>query len=242
MRRPRMSPRWRVALAVLALPWTLAHAGSSPRYRWDESRNTPGPHRCTENTQCDGLRTCSPYGWCQGEARPPPPERPPPSPGRPPRPPPERGEPGPDLQRPVRIQSRLRGLVLDVEGANPKQGASIITHPAKSAREGNDNQVWELVPTHGGFLIRSRLNGLVLDIEGASRAPGARVMTFPAHGQPNQVWRLVPTREPETFYIQSALNGFVLDISGAPQNGAGRVIAHPINTPASDNQLWRLLP
>ncbi len=235
------SPRWRAALVVLALPLTMAHAGSSPHYRWDEAKNEPGPHRCTTSHQCDGLRTCSPHGWCQGEARPPPPERPPPSSDRR-RGPRERPEPGPNLQQPLRIQSQLRGLVLDVEGNNRDQGASILAHPAKRPEEGNANQVWELVPTHGGFLVRSRLNGLVLDIEGASRSPGTRVMTHPPHGGPNQVWKLMPSESSGAFYIVSALNGFVLDVSGAPKEGTGRVVAHPINTPASDNQLWRLVP
>ncbi|MFY1828732.1 hypothetical protein ACN47A_22620 [Myxococcus fulvus] len=39
-------------------------------YYWDEARNPRGPNRCTNSCQCDGMRTCSSSGWCQGTARP----------------------------------------------------------------------------------------------------------------------------------------------------------------------------
>lgn len=245
----RSGSRWAVrfgaALAALLLPLSMAQAGTSPEYRRDESRNEGGPNRCRSDAQCDGLRTCSPAGWCQGEARPAP--RPPP----PPPPPPSeewgwgRGPRGhferePEMGRPVRIRSRLEGLVADVEGANPAKGTPIIAYPAKRWREGAANQVWELVPTRDGFSIRSRLNGLVLDIQGANRAPGARVITWEPTGADNQIWRLVPSSQPGYFYIQSKLNGFVLDIEGGRTDGQGHLIAYPRKGTESANQLWEL--
>ncbi len=228
------------ALALLLLP-LAAVAGPGPNYRWDESRNRPGPNRCQNASQCDGARTCSPAGWCQGEARPTPP---------PPPPPPGRGhggrdwEPGrgePRSQRSTFIRSKLAGLVIDIEGANRAPGAGLIAHRAKSQREGNANQQWELVPTRGGYLIRSKLNGLVLDVEGANTAPATRVVTWEAHGQANQVWQLVPARRKGTYYIQSKLNGFVLDIEGGRTDGAGRLIIYPMKRDGeADNQLWQL--
>ncbi|GLC59683.1 hypothetical protein PLESTB_001522000 [Pleodorina starrii] len=41
-------------------------------YRWDESTNPLGPSRCrssSNNCDCDGLRRCSRWGYCQGIAR-----------------------------------------------------------------------------------------------------------------------------------------------------------------------------
>ncbi|RKH16928.1 hypothetical protein D7X74_14020 [Corallococcus sp. CA047B] len=232
-REDRASAKGRgwAALALLLLPMTVA-AGPGPNYRWDESRNRPGPNRCHDASQCDGARTCSPAGWCQGEARPSPP------PGRS-----EwghgRGETRP--QRSTSIRSKLAGLVIDIEGANRSPGAGLVAFRAKSNREGNDNQMWELVPTQGGYLIRSRLNGLVLDVEGADKAEGTRVITWEAHGGLNQVWKLVPGRVRGTYFIQSQLNGLVLDIEGGRTDGSGRLITFPMhrNGPA-DNQLWRL--
>ena len=39
---------------------------NSPDYYFDESRFS---NRCYDNCQCDGLRTCSQWKWCQGTAR-----------------------------------------------------------------------------------------------------------------------------------------------------------------------------
>ncbi|WP_425334903.1 hypothetical protein [Myxococcus stipitatus] len=40
-------------------------------YYRDEARNPRGPNRCSNSCDCDGMRTCSSSGWCQGVARPP---------------------------------------------------------------------------------------------------------------------------------------------------------------------------
>lgn len=39
-------------------------------YYHDEAANPLGSNRCSSDCDCDGMRTCSPFGWCQGEARP----------------------------------------------------------------------------------------------------------------------------------------------------------------------------
>ncbi|MBU8895354.1 hypothetical protein KRR26_07045 [Corallococcus sp. M34] len=40
-------------------------------YYHDEGTNPGGANRCSNACQCDGMRTCSSFGWCQGTARPP---------------------------------------------------------------------------------------------------------------------------------------------------------------------------
>jgi hypothetical protein len=224
-RTGRMFPalKWMGVLALLVLPLAMAQAGSSPNYRWDESKSPLGPNRCSDSSQCDGQRTCSEWGWCQGEARPSPPTR-------------DRAR----LPQPrFFIESRLSRHVLDIQQNNREPGASVIAYPAKS--EGNDNQLWELVPGPGGLYIQSRLNGLVLDVQGANRTPGTPIITWTPKGGDNQLWRLVPSHVPGYFYIQNRLNGFVLDIEGATSSAGARLIAHPTNQPATDNQLWKLV-
>ncbi|OJH33523.1 RICIN domain-containing protein [Cystobacter ferrugineus] len=224
------------ALALLLLPLTAA-AGPGSDYRWDESRNRPGPNRCRDSAQCDGARTCSPSGWCQGDARP----MPPPRADR------DRDHRGPDRRpdwddvrtdRPIFIRSQLNGLVLDISGNNRASGAEVIAHPAKNRREGIDNQQWELVPTRGGYYIRSRLNGFVLDIWGLNRNAGAPVRVGEPNGGANQLWQLVPSHIRGYYFIQSNLNGYVLDIEGAKADG--RLIAHPRKSSGLENQLWQL--
>ena len=34
----------------------------------NEALNALGPNRCNNSSQCDGSRTCSPFGWCGGNA------------------------------------------------------------------------------------------------------------------------------------------------------------------------------
>ncbi|MET0403826.1 MAG: RICIN domain-containing protein [Cystobacter sp.] len=242
----RMGSRGWTALALLLLPLT-AGAGPNSQYRWDESNNRPGPSRCRTDSQCDGARTCSPAGWCQGDARPVPPPPPPP----PPRPDWDRGpgrdrgpdwERGPDrgdfrTDRPTFIRSQLDGLVLDVAGNNRAAGADVIGYPAKHRRDGIDNQQWELVPTRGGYYIRSRLNGYVLDVWGLNRNVGAPVKLSAANGGANQLWKIVPSHVRGYYFIESALNGYVLDIDGARREG--RLIVHPRKRSGTENQLWQ---
>lgn len=47
----------------------VAHAGDSPNYCHDEATNPRGPNQCSSHAECDGARTCSSAGWCQGTSR-----------------------------------------------------------------------------------------------------------------------------------------------------------------------------
>jgi hypothetical protein len=93
-------------------------SGSDPYYRWDETRTPAGAHRCSSSAQCDGMRTCSQFGWCQGSARPETPPQPindnakpgwvppdqvqqPNRPGWDPPPPPQPVNPPPQPPRPI---------------------------------------------------------------------------------------------------------------------------------------------
>jgi hypothetical protein len=212
---------------VLSATPMAALAGNHPDYRWDEARNPGGANRCQTDRQCDGARTCSQWGWCQGEARP------------------QRAAPAewPRQRASFFVKSKLAGQVLDVQGGNRSPGAAVIAYPQK---QGAENQVWEVVPSSipGFFFIRSQMNGYVLDIKGGDRREGAAVIAYPQkpNGADNQLWELVPSRDPSYVFIRSRMNGFVLDIRGGRQDAGAPIIAYPQKRHGADNQLWELVP
>lgn len=44
------------------------------------------------------------------------------------------------------------------------------------------------------------------------------------------------------FYIKSRLNGDVIDITGSNTAPATHLISYPQDVPATDDQLWELVP
>jgi hypothetical protein len=66
---PRLFRTLFLALVSLTIP-VPASAGDSVDHRVDEKKNKGGAHKCESHKDCDGKRTCSPFGWCQGNARP----------------------------------------------------------------------------------------------------------------------------------------------------------------------------
>lgn len=99
------------------------------------------------------------------------------------------------------------------------------------------------------FFIASKLNGNVLDINGNNTAPNTPIINYPpkSTGNDNQLWTLVPTGPKDSaggqsqYYIQSKLNNYVLDISGSNTAPNTPIISYPINSPASNNQIWQII-
>ncbi len=99
------------------------------------------------------------------------------------------------------------------------------------------------------YFITSKLNGNVLDIQGGNTDPKTPIISYPQNSptSDNQLWQLVPTGPIDPaggqsqYYIQSKLNGFVLDIEGGNTNPATPIISYPINSPASNNQIWQII-
>lgn len=64
----------KLLLAVFALVMLSANAMSirnhEGQYAWYTFNEGPTGNKCTNANQCDGQRTCSPYGWCTGTSRP----------------------------------------------------------------------------------------------------------------------------------------------------------------------------
>lgn len=48
----------------------LKLASHEGQYAWFTYNEGATGNRCKNNNQCDGQRTCSPFGWCQGTSRP----------------------------------------------------------------------------------------------------------------------------------------------------------------------------
>lgn len=99
------------------------------------------------------------------------------------------------------------------------------------------------------YFIASKLNGNVLDINGANPASGTQIISYPqkSSGTDNQLWTLVPTGPKDSaggqsqYYIQSRLNNYVLDIQGGSTQSGTPIISFPINSPASNNQIWQII-
>jgi hypothetical protein len=99
------------------------------------------------------------------------------------------------------------------------------------------------------YFITSKLNGYVLDIKGASTAAKTPIISYPkkSSGTDNQLWERVPTGPKDSaggqsqYYIKSKLNGNVLDIEGGNPNPKVAIISYPINSPASNNQIWQIV-
>lgn len=56
-----------VALTAYAGAMKFSHEGQYAWFTFDEG---PSGNRCSSADQCDGQRTCSTAGWCQGVSRP----------------------------------------------------------------------------------------------------------------------------------------------------------------------------
>jgi hypothetical protein len=99
------------------------------------------------------------------------------------------------------------------------------------------------------YFITSKLNGNVLDVNGANTAPKTPIISYPkkTSGTDNQLWALVPTGPKDSaggqsqYYIQSKLNNYVLDIEGGSTQPKTPIINYPINSPASNNQIWQII-
>ena len=121
------------------------------------------------------------------------------------------------------IKSELNGFCLDVEGANPNNGANVIMWPC----HGEDNQKWTL--TNSGE-IKSELNGFCLDVEGANPNNGANVIMWPCHGEDNQKWTLLDSNQ-----ISSNLNDKCLSIEDAKKYKKANVEMLTCNAGSSGN-------
>jgi hypothetical protein len=99
------------------------------------------------------------------------------------------------------------------------------------------------------YFITSKLNGYVLDVQGANTKAATPIINYPqkTSGTDNQLWQRIPTGPKDKaggqsqYYLQSKLNNFVLDVSGGKTTAATPIINYPINSPASNNQIWQIV-
>jgi cytochrome c peroxidase len=76
------------------------------------------------------------------------------------------------------------GKCVDVAGASTSAGGNVYQWSC----HGGDNQLWEEVPTAGGFLLKNKNSGMCMDVSGISYAQGANIYQWTCHGGPNQVF------------------------------------------------------
>jgi hypothetical protein len=142
------------------------------------------------------------------------------------------------------IASKQTGEVIDVKGASPTPGASLIAYTRKAT--GTDNQLWALVPssTPGYFFIKSKQTGEVIDVQGANPAQGTPLIAYPqkTSGTDNQLWAIVPSGVDGYYFIKSKMQtGDVIDVQGANPQPGTPLIAYPQKTSGTDNQLWQFV-
>ena len=121
--------------------------------------------------------------------------------------------------------------VLDVEGANGRQGARLIIWPSQTQQ----NQIFRITAdTSGYYSISSALSGQLLDVEGGQARNGAGLVQWPqkpSGSNANQLWQIV-SHDDGSYSFLSALAlpsdshpGLALDISGAADaNGVPAVV------------------
>jgi hypothetical protein len=84
------------------------------------------------------------------------------------------------------IKSAATGLVMDIDGGYPRDGARVIT----SQPSGSDSQLWKLEGSGGERRFTSRL-GISLDLPHGSRDDGVEYQVWSAASQDNQRFRFV---------------------------------------------------
>lgn len=98
------------------------------------------------------------------------------------------------------------------------------------------------------YFIVNTHNGYVLDVEGSNTAPRTRIINFPRNTPTsnNQLWERVPTGSSvdggqSEYYFKTKLNGNVIDITGSNTAPNTQLISFPTNSPASSNQIWKIV-
>eukprot|EP01111_Echinosteliopsis_oligospora_P002929 TRINITY_DN1474_c0_g1_i1.p1 TRINITY_DN1474_c0_g1~~TRINITY_DN1474_c0_g1_i1.p1 ORF type:complete len:342 (-),score=69.86 TRINITY_DN1474_c0_g1_i1:97-1122(-) len=143
------------------------------------------------------------------------------------------------------------GLVLDVLGENPNDGAHVIVHTAKPTHQ-NINQRWVLTPAgpppqpYGqpyGFAPQPYQPGYAPQPYGHPQPYAPPPQPYAPHPQPYgyapppQPYGGAPPSQP--VYIVSAHNGLVLDVQGGSTAPNSKVI---LWQRGGANQLWRYTP
>lgn len=124
--------------------------------------------------------------------------------------------------RPFYIISEMHGKVLDIEGANPAPGTSVIMLPKHHERQ--KNQLWYFDDQK---VIRSALSDCVLEASGGEA--NIKIMSYT--GNPRQHW---------TLQGNAIMNGIeeCLDIDAELEEDGAKLISYSYK--GSQNQHWRI--
>jgi hypothetical protein len=148
--------------------------------------------------------------------------------------------PNPHARKVHILVARHSRMALDIrnQGFGPEDRNVI-----QEARNGNDSQLWTLVPVDGEsespvYAVISYATGNCLDVSGDRREAGANVQQYPCHGGPNQQWRLEPIGD-GAYRIVAVHSGACLDVDGASAEAGANVQQYPCH--GGDNQAWRLI-
>ena len=133
------------------------------------------------------------------------------------------------------IQNVNSGLVLDDDANGTTNGTTIIQYAAN----GQNNQLWELVPVtsfSGTYQIQSASSNQCLDVTGLSETNGAAVIQYPYGGGANQKWTFVPTSM-GYYEIVNVNSGQQLNVDDNSYSDGADICQWPGGNEASDQWL-----
>lgn len=124
------------------------------------------------------------------------------------------------------------GLVLDVDGANAKQGANV--HQWSDNR--GSAQWWDVSHDDKGYVTLRSSYGTVLDVNGGVAYDGANVQTWNANGTYGQKWIAVKDGDGSYRLLSAANPKWALDVNGGGSNDGANVQTWGAND--SNAQKW----
>ena len=130
------------------------------------------------------------------------------------------------MQPAVYISNHLHGMVLDIQGGNQANGATVKPYPRNNPPAANQQWHFDYQPD-GTIFIVSKMNGKVLDA--GNQAQGHQLIVWDRHGGENQRWR----RQGHYFVT---LHGLAFDISGSNTAPCAPLVLWSMNHPGSPNQ------
>lgn len=139
------------------------------------------------------------------------------------------------------IKNEASGLVLDVNGANPYNGAKVQQY----AENGSDAQRWFLRDSGAGYYIQSALGNWVLDIASAQTADGTSIRLYSPNGTSAQLFMPAAAESnvpvEKTVAIRSTIdNSMVVDVKSG--SAANDTVVQLYTWNDSDAQMFTLSP
>lgn len=142
-------------------------------------------------------------------------------------------DPGVALTGTGRLQSKLSGRCIDVEGGGTVNGDDVLQWSCHN----DANQRWQVTATSGSYVeLVAEHSGRCLDVDGNNSQPGANVHQWTCNEGTNQQWRAIATGD-GYFQLQARHSDLCLGLLN--DGAANGVTLEQQNCSSSDGQRWR---